>query len=299
MNINKENLDALLSKNLITYSAYCKMLGEIAPIDWKDWALKNLLVLGALLALSGVVFFFAYNWFLIPAWSKLGACILLFGAAAGAAYKKGLDGMAGTVLSFLTCFLIGAFLAVFGQVYQTGANAWQLFLAWAALMLPLAFVAHKSAIWVLFIVLLNTVVFLNAAYAPFYALCAVNIPLFIVACLPFDVFKQEKYFYYLLGTYITIFLTCFAMPHCGNIMHISTFLLWVLAMGVYYFKNKNLYFVGVNALAFGVFIFAQANVHILQTMWVANAVFALLLSGGLGYFLLWAHKRFKGVKHDA
>lgn len=49
----------------------------------------------------------------------------------------------------------GAVLALVGQTYQTGADLWQLFAAWAALMTPFAFAARSAASWALWLVLAN------------------------------------------------------------------------------------------------------------------------------------------------
>jgi uncharacterized membrane protein len=48
----------------------------------------------------------------------------------------------------LWCLLAtGGVLAFFGQTYQTGADAWQLFALWAGLSLPLALGARSDAVW--------------------------------------------------------------------------------------------------------------------------------------------------------
>lgn len=48
----------------------------------------------------------------------------------------------------LWCLLAtGGLLAFFGQTYQTGADAWQLFALWAALSLPLAAGVRADAVW--------------------------------------------------------------------------------------------------------------------------------------------------------
>jgi uncharacterized membrane protein len=47
---------------------------------------------------------------------------------------------------------------LFGQVYQTGADPWQLFFTWALLALPWVWVARFELLWVLWLGLLNLVV---------------------------------------------------------------------------------------------------------------------------------------------
>src|SRR5690606_19457676 len=50
----------------------------------------------------------------------------------------------------------GALLALIGQIYQTGADAWNVFLAWAALLIPWLLTQHTVFLGLLFAVVLNT-----------------------------------------------------------------------------------------------------------------------------------------------
>lgn len=50
-------------------------------------------------------------------------------------------------LSLLSFLCIGGLLACFGQVYQTGADPWQLFALWAVLGLPIAFGVRHDVVW--------------------------------------------------------------------------------------------------------------------------------------------------------
>jgi uncharacterized membrane protein len=48
--------------------------------------------------------------------------------------------------------LTGVLLAVIGQVYQTGADVFELFVAWAALILPWTVISRHAAHWLLWLV---------------------------------------------------------------------------------------------------------------------------------------------------
>ena len=76
------------------------------------------------------------------------ACLIL-------ALLRGMQHTSGRVAVLAACVLIGVFLAVFGQVYQTGADAWQLFLGWAALSFGWVLITNFAALWVLWLVVLN------------------------------------------------------------------------------------------------------------------------------------------------
>lgn len=130
------------------------------PRAWARFISLTLLILGATLCIAGVFFFFAYNWGGLHRFVKLG---LLAGAVAltgGFALWRGLERVEGQVALFAACALIGALLAVFGQVYQTGADAFTLFATWAALILAPTLLARNAPLWMLLLALLNLSLFL-------------------------------------------------------------------------------------------------------------------------------------------
>ena len=123
---------------------------------WRHWALRALLALGAAHFLAGVVFFFAYNWDDLGPFARFG---LLQGAllvVLVAALSAGLHRPAGKALLIAASVLTGVLFAVIGQVYQTGADAWELFALWTVLVLPWVFASLSSAHWFLWGVLALT-----------------------------------------------------------------------------------------------------------------------------------------------
>lgn len=119
---------------------------------WREWAMHALAVLGGAHFLAGVVFFFAYNWEDLSAFNKF--AILQFGilvAFAGALWFR-LEHPAGQALLIVASVFTGVLLAVIGQVYQTGADAWELFAAWTVLILPWSLAARSNAHWLLWII---------------------------------------------------------------------------------------------------------------------------------------------------
>lgn len=59
----------------------------------------------------------------------------------------------------LWCLLaIGGLLAFFGQTYQTGADAWQLFALWATLSLPLALGVRVDTVWSAWVLVTTTAI---------------------------------------------------------------------------------------------------------------------------------------------
>lgn len=126
-----------------------------AARDWSRFLSRALLLLGAALSLAGVFFFFAYNWDALHRFAKLGLLMGAVAATGGYALWRGLDAGAGQVALFAACVLIGALLAVFGQVYQTGADSFALFLSWASLIVVPTLLARNAPLWMLLLALLN------------------------------------------------------------------------------------------------------------------------------------------------
>ena len=124
--------------------------GLIEDSAWvATWFSRALLLFGTSLAVAGVVFFFAFNWDDLPALAKLGLVQVGFAAALAGATLKELESTTSRILLLVAGVLIGVFFAVFGQIYQTGADAWELFAIWGVLLTPLAVLARTQGGWVL------------------------------------------------------------------------------------------------------------------------------------------------------
>jgi uncharacterized membrane protein len=127
-------------------------------LPWRAWLDRGLLGLGAALVLAGIVCFFAHNWDRLADAGKLGlagGAILL---SLGGATWAGFDRPAGKVLLAAAAALVGVFLAVFGQIYQTGADSWQLFATWALLITPWVALGRFMPLWIGWVALLNSAV---------------------------------------------------------------------------------------------------------------------------------------------
>jgi uncharacterized membrane protein len=133
-----------------------------AARQWSAFLNALLLVLGAGLLVSGVIFFFAFNWDGMHRFAKLG---LLEGSvviAVALAYWQGLDTLPGKVALSAAAGLVGALLAVFGQVYQTGADPYQLFGLWALLITGWVLVGRFTPLWVFWLLLVDLTIWLYA-----------------------------------------------------------------------------------------------------------------------------------------
>ena len=125
------------------------------PVVWWSWIETALLFLGLALTLSGVVCFFAWNWSNLPGLIKLGIVQTGIVTCCVLAWQKKLDTLQGKAAITGAAVLVGVCLAVFGQIYQTGADAYQLFVGWALLILPWVLMCRLAGLWILWLAIVN------------------------------------------------------------------------------------------------------------------------------------------------
>jgi len=130
-------------------------LSPPAPEAWARFLDRTLLFLGGLLATSGVLFFVASNWQELGHLARLGLVEAAVILAALGAWRLGPERLAGQVLLTVAAALVGPLLGVYGQIYQTGADAWNLFLAWSLLIVPWVLVGRNPVLWLLLLGLGN------------------------------------------------------------------------------------------------------------------------------------------------
>lgn len=135
---------------------------------WKRWCDVLLLVLGGSLLLAGIIFFIAYNWQAMDKMVKLGGLQVMILGCAGAAWLRGLEHLAGRALLFAACLLVGVYLAAFGQIYQTGADAWELFRGWAFLIVLWVIASRAPVHWVLLLAVTDAAIALYLDQVHFY-----------------------------------------------------------------------------------------------------------------------------------
>lgn len=128
--------------------------------QWIDFIYYFLAIFGFGLLLSAVVFFFAFNWQNLAGFTKFGILIaLLLVCIFLSIYTK-----SSTLVKNLSLLgassIIGILFAVFGQVYQTGANAYDLFLMWSLGITGWTLVSKFSFQWLFYVVLANTTLIL-------------------------------------------------------------------------------------------------------------------------------------------
>lgn len=153
---NRTLVEELFSHGLVEKAARDHALQFLHPHkEWGLWVSRLLLAVGVSLILAGIIYFFAFNWAKISPGVKLGSVELGIVLCAAAAYLYGLDRLSGKVALLSACVPVGVFLAVFGQIYQTGADAYTLFMMWSVLIAGWVIIAEFAALWAVWLVVTN------------------------------------------------------------------------------------------------------------------------------------------------
>ena len=122
---------------------------------------KALLIIGAVALVLSLVFFIAYNWQNIGKMGKFalveGALVITIALYVALSFRQLRQRfqLIRQLLLLIASIITGSLLALFGQVYQTGADTWQLFFGWALLITPWVMIARFSALWLLWLGLIN------------------------------------------------------------------------------------------------------------------------------------------------
>lgn len=144
--------DGLLDDEMFTVAQ-----SLVQPKDqWFDWVKRNLMFWVCALILSGIIFFFAYNWAGMGKFLKFGVIEAAIVLCVIGTHVSGIDRLSGKMFLLSAAVLVGVLLAVYGQTYQTGADAFELFTGWALLILGWVLVSEFAGLWMIWLVLLNT-----------------------------------------------------------------------------------------------------------------------------------------------
>ncbi|MBE7472004.1 MAG: DUF2157 domain-containing protein [Anaerolineae bacterium] len=166
-----ERLEMLAEKGVLNRAGFERALVLAGYIPngegWRRFLDYSLLALAVAFSLSGIIFFFAFNWAEMHRFTKFGLVEAGILICLGFAYYRGLNTLPGKAGLIGAAVLVGALLAVQGQVYQTGADAYTLFLYWAVFILGWAIVGLSGPLWFLWLVLLNLTLWFYGEQAGF------------------------------------------------------------------------------------------------------------------------------------
>lgn len=157
--MDRDDLYKIVSHSNLTTSQTDQLLnGHIyqQKKDWQKFLNLAFITLGLGFTVAGIVFFFAYNWDDLPKFVKLGLTELLLIATTVIALMPKFPSLIRNMVLTGAAMLVGVLFAVFGQIYQTGANAYDFFLAWTLFVVLWVVVFNFAPLWLLFLTLVNT-----------------------------------------------------------------------------------------------------------------------------------------------
>ena len=157
--VSHEDLRSMYRDDMITEQQYKEALhfSGIIPDKhhWRSFLQVLLSSLGTVFLLTGILFFFAFNWADMTKWQKFAGIEIFIIFAAIFAWIKGPDKLSGKLGTLAAGTLIGVLMAVYGQIYQTGADPYELFMYWGIILLPLVVAVRLPAFWVMWLVIVN------------------------------------------------------------------------------------------------------------------------------------------------
>jgi uncharacterized membrane protein len=159
-----------------------------------------LLWMGTVLVASGLIFFLAYNWQALGRYPKFALVETLLVVALVFIWRLGVDRPSGKAALLGASLVIGALLALIGQTYQTGADTFELFASWAAMVLPWVIVGQAAVLWLMWLTLVNLAVGLY--FQAFPSLFGV-------------LFSTDKVLWVLFAFNTAALATCEVLGRCG------------------------------------------------------------------------------------
>ncbi|MFY1047860.1 DUF2157 domain-containing protein [Chryseobacterium sp. GP-SGM7] len=158
-NIQREDLKIISLHSNMSEAEFERLLKDNVYNDkemWQKFLRLFFITLGVGFTTAGILFFFAYNWADLHKFAKIGLTEVLVIATTIVALLPKINQNTRNIILTGASFLVGVLFAVFGQIYQTGANAYDFFLAWTLFIALWVAVSNFAPLWLLFIVLINT-----------------------------------------------------------------------------------------------------------------------------------------------
>ena len=263
--IDREDIQLLCRHSNWSEASVQKTLEEniySGVASWQRFLQLLLLALGVSFTAAGILFFFAYNWADLHKFVKLGLIELLIVILILAAVFTKTRPLVKKMLVLAASLLVGVLYAVFGQIYQTGADAYDFFLGWTLFVAIWVIFSNFAPLWALFIALLNITLFLYAEqvalewsetllYTLLFSLNAILLVAFIG--IP-KIFKLAPLPSWLLQVAALATVSCSTIGVSGGILNdmepsFSVLLLLTLLFyigGIWYgLKNKSLFYLAV------------------------------------------------------
>ena len=224
--------------------------------------------------MSGTMFFFAFNWDELHKFIKLSLVLILIISTIVININSVKDSLLFNTTLWIAIVGIGIEFAIFGQIYQTGADAYNLFVAWSIFALGFVVVSSSSINWFTYLILLNTSIFLyiiQSLHINFTSTIAIKIVfnIFTLFILYFLVdIKKLLYFNWIYKVnylYLILLLTGLLMTEViDSFSFYSIFIIVYLAL-IYYNKGTNDIFTESLSILSLVFLISAFSSNIVPT----------------------------------
>ncbi|SJM65514.1 DUF2157 domain-containing protein [Psychrobacter piechaudii] len=152
----------------------------VSSETWYHFFIRFTAITSAISLVLAMVFFVAYNWMALGKLGKFGlveAALVLTVLGYALLAHRGIFKLGQPLLLLIASLITGSLLALVGQVYQTGADSWQLFFGWAVLIIPWVIAARLPALWLLWLGLINVSFLFYTSAAGFLVTSAVSFDL--------------------------------------------------------------------------------------------------------------------------
>ena len=157
--IQREDIQIFIQHSDLTEKGVEQALKQSIYNDKEAW-LKFfqlfIISLGVGFTVSGIVFFIAYNWDDLHKFVKIGLTEGVLMATTILVLLPKINDTIRHIILTGASVLVGVLFAVYGQIYQTGANAYDFFLGWTIFVTLWVLVSNFAPLWLLYLVLMNT-----------------------------------------------------------------------------------------------------------------------------------------------
>ncbi len=274
--------------------------------ELKGWIDSFLLWMGGLFFIAGVIFFFSYNWDSLDKFAKFGLVFAIILATTTVALTRPLSSMVSQVALLVAMIAIGLEWMLFGQIYQTGADAWNLFFAWSLFGFLIMATSTHTLHWLTWLIIANTAIYLYTAQVlstyPFSGIIAMALLSTIMILILYLLINKYdmKHFMWLYELNLTYFLTLFTLIIIREFVEYDSVLRWLLLLYIptiwFYLKQTNIIIISLTVLS-QILVISSFFVMLGGRDWEAKIVLGVLSLIASSFVLInYLLKRIKDAK---
>ena len=253
-----------------------------------DRFIQHLSILGFALIATSIMYLVAANWLMLPHWAQLliPQSLLLLSAVASIFLSKH-DFLVQTFHT-ICGLMMGLSLAVIGQIYQTGADSYLLFLVWSVLLLAWLY-RYNIGVFLLFCVISQIALFLFFKQTfwgeqfPILFIVVLNILIGLQFYFCLKYYSKLRYIFILCMSIFSIWHMWLFLHERGGIAYLISSLFLLSISLFYFYKKKDQLCSVLSAVGLGVVLTLCivdavsnlfSNSEIFQLFFIALVIFA-------------------------